>query len=62
MVVQYANNDIPYYNSNNEKIKNYDVSYNEQYTFGNFTKIFEPKLTNEEVAESMSEIIDKLNS
>ena len=61
MVVQYANNDVPYYNSNNEKIKNYDVSYNEQYTFGNFTKIFEPKLTNEEVAESMSEIIYKLN-
>lgn len=59
MVVQYANNDIPYYNSRNEKIN--DVSYNEQYTFGNFTKIFEPKLTNEEVAESMSEIIYKLN-
>ena len=59
MVVQYANNDIPYYDSSNKKIG--DVSYNEQYTFGNFTKIFEPTLTNGDVAKSMSEIIDKLN-
>jgi hypothetical protein len=60
MIVKYNDINKPYYDDG-EKIENIeDTKYTKQYLFGKFSKIFPPNMKNPDIANQMTQIVEKV--
>jgi hypothetical protein len=63
IVVQYNDKNEAYYDNKGKAIINLpDPLHNKNYVFGNFSKIYRPETSNEDIVKSMSSIIKQIES
>jgi hypothetical protein len=63
IVVQYNDKNAAYYDNNGDFLTNLpNPLHNKNYVFGNFSKIYRPETSNEDIVKSMPSIIEQIES